>query len=92
MPGAQEHELAARLEECHVARCIVCFALAHVRQHRIADPLDAGSDKLHVDVAAVCLPDALLRRPSRVVLHEREQVVAVEIVAPGRNRQQVSSA
>ena len=58
----------------------------------VTDPLDAGSDELHVDVAAVCLPDALLRRPRRVVLHEGEQVVAVEIVAAGRDRQQVSGA
>ncbi len=90
--GADRHELAAGLEERDVARCIVGFALPQLSESRDAHPLRARHHELHVDVSPVRLPHALVRRARRVLLHEGEQPIAVEIVPPERYRAHVGRA
>jgi hypothetical protein len=84
-------EIVARLEERDVAGRVVGLALARLRDVRVAHPLDAADHVLHVDVPAVRFPDTFLRRTGRVLLHQREQAIAVEIVAPDGQRRRVSS-
>ena len=52
----------------------------------------AADHELHVDVAPVRLPDALVRGLGRVLLHQSEQPIAVDVVAPERQPPRMSVA
>ncbi len=89
---ADRDELAAGLEERDVARRIVRLALLHLGETRDTHPLRTCHDELHVDVAPVRFPDALAGRARGVLLHEREQMVAIEVVPSKRHRADVGRA
>ena len=61
-------------------------AAARGRARPVAHALAAADDELDVDVLAMRFPRALVHRPGRVFLHERDEPVAIDLVAADRHR------
>jgi len=87
--GGNGDELGAWLEKRDVPRGIVGLSLGNLPELRVPHSFRAVDDVLHIDVPAVGFPDARVRRAGVVLLDQRKQTIAVELVAADRDGRHV---